>query len=173
MNIFCFPALTVAQPLRVLLGIGPSDRPEFGYRPRTPFSNGRCDTTEIDMKLGDLLVEAKLTESNFQIADSRLLHRYRDLDTVFETAELPLRKGKHIGYQLVRGVLAAYAANASFCVFCDARRPDLIECWFGVIRAVRLYDLRCRLKLLTWQELAREVPTDLQQFLAQKYGIFP
>lgn len=173
MNIFCYPALTLAPPLRALLGIGPSEHPEFGYKPRTPFSNGRCDNTEIDMKLGDLLVEAKLTESDFQLADPRLLHRYRDLETVFDTSELPLRKGKHIGYQLIRGVLAAHAAKASFCVFCDVRRPDLTECWFNVIRAVRLYDLRCRLKLLTWQEIARAVPSDLQQFLAQKYGIFP
>jgi len=36
---------------------------------------------------------------------------------------------------------------------------------------VRLYDLRCRLKLLTWQELAGVVPGDLQEFLALKYGI--
>jgi hypothetical protein len=155
------------------LGSDLAELPEFGFKPRTPLSNLRFDNTEIDMKLGDLLVEAKLTESDFQLADPRLVHRYRDLATVFDIAELPLRKGKHIGYQLIRGALAAYAANTSFCVFCDARRPDLTECWYSVIRAVRLYDLRCRLKLLTWQELARAVPIDLQEFLASKYGIIP
>jgi hypothetical protein len=41
------------------------------------------------------------------------------------------------------------------------------------MRAVRLSELRCRLKLLTWQELATVLPADLQQFLAVKYGIFP
>ncbi len=173
MNIFCYPALTVAPAVRALLGSAASELPEFGIKPRTPFSNGRKDNTEVDMRLGDLLVEAKLTESDFQVADSRLVRRYRDLEAVFETSELPLRSGKHIGYQLIRGVLAAYAAGGSFCVFCDARRPDLAECWYRVMRAVRLYDLRCRLKLLTWQELAKAVPCDLQEFLALKYGIVP
>ena len=125
------------------------------------------------MRLGDLLVEAKLTESDFQLTDARLLHRYRDFESVFDKVDLPLRRGKHVGYQLIRGALAAYAANGSFCVVCDARRPDLAECWYSVMRAVRLVDLRCRLKLLTWQELAKAVPYDLRDFLALKYGVFP
>ena len=173
MNIFCYPALTAVPGVRALLGSDRTELPEFGIKPRTPFSNGRKDNTEIDMRLGDLFVEAKLTESDFQVADSRLVRRYRDLEIVFETCELPLRNGKHIGYQLIRGILAAHAAERSFCVFCDARRPDLSECWYRVMRAVRLYDLRCRLKLLTWQELAEVVPRDLQEFLALKYGIVP
>jgi hypothetical protein len=41
------------------------------------------------------------------------------------------------------------------------------------MRCVRPYDLRCRLKLLTWQELAKAVPCDLQDFLEVKYGIVP
>jgi hypothetical protein len=171
MNIFCYPALMEVPAVRALLGSDRAEVPEFGIKPRTPLLNGRKDNTEIDMRIGGLLVEAKLTESDFQIADARLVRRYRDLETVFETCELPLRNGKHVGYQLIRGILAAYAAEGSFCVFCDARRPDLSECWYRVMRAVRLYDLRCRLKLLTWQELAGVVPGDLQEFLALKYGI--
>ena len=77
------------------------------------------------------------------------------------------------GYQLIRGVLAAYATGGSFCVLCDARRPDLIENWYAVIRAVRSCVLRCRLQLLTWQELAAVLPRSLQKFLAAKYGIVP
>jgi hypothetical protein len=173
MNIFCYPALTGMPAVRALLGNAPSELPEFGFKPRTPLSNGRCDNTEIDMKLGGLLVEAKLTESDFQLADPRLMHRYRDLETVFDTSELPLRRGKQVGYQLIRGALAAYAANNSFCVVCDARRPDLAECWYRVMRAVRLVDLRCRLQLLTWQEIAKVVPLELRNFLGLKYGIFP
>jgi hypothetical protein len=75
------------------------------------------------------------------------------------------------GYQLIRGVLAAYATGGSFCVFCDARRPDLIENWYPVMRAVRSCVLRCRLQLLTWQELAAVLPKSMQKFLAAKYGI--
>ena len=70
------------------------------------------------------------------------------------------------GYQLIRGVLAAYATGGSFCVFCDARRPDLIENWYSVMRAVRSCVLRCRLQLLTWQELA----TGVAQFTAEISG---
>ncbi len=173
MNVFCYPGLTDVPAVRALLGSAASELPGFGIRPRTPLSNGRKDNTEIDMRLGDLLVEAKLTESDFQVAEARLVRRYRDVEGVFETAELPLRGGKHVGYQLIRGVLAAYATGGSFCVFCDARRSDLAEGWYRVMRAVRLYELRCRLKLLTWQELAKVVPSDLQEFLAVKYGIVP
>ena len=76
--------------------------PEFGFKPRTPLANGRVDATEIDMRLGDLLVEAKLTESDFQVGDQRLVRRYREVDEVFEVEELPLRKGRHVGYELLR-----------------------------------------------------------------------
>jgi hypothetical protein len=47
------------------------------------------DRTEIDLQLGDLFVEAKLTESNFQTATLRLIERYRDLETIFELTRLP------------------------------------------------------------------------------------
>jgi len=77
------------------------------------------------------------------------------------------------GYQLIRNVLAAYAADAAFCVLSDARRHDLMEAWFEVLSAVRAPALTPRLKLLTWQELAAVLPADLQHFLATKYGITP
>jgi hypothetical protein len=124
------------------------------------------------MKVGNLLVEAKLTESDFQSARFDLISRYRDLEIVFDLSELPMRSEKQNCYQLIRGTLAAHATECSFCVFCDARRPDLIEAWYAVMRAVRPFDLRCRLKLLTWQELAAILPRDLQEFLANKYGIY-
>jgi hypothetical protein len=173
MNIFCYPGVTGGKAVRALLGNGSWELPAFGVKPRTPLSNGRYDNTEIDMRLGDLWVEAKLTESDFQLADPRLVQRYRDIEEVFDVDELPLRKGKHVGYQLIRGALAAYAVGGSFCVLCDARRPDLREGWYGILRAVRSSGLRCRLKLLTWQELAGAVPCELQAFLEMKYGSAP
>jgi hypothetical protein len=68
-------------------------------------------------------------------------------------------------------VLAAQAAGASFCLLADARRPDLREQWFGVMRCVRDAELRTRCKMLTWQELAEVLPERLRDFLAEKYGI--
>jgi len=88
------------------------------------------------MRLDQLLVEAKLTESDFQSARFDLVSRYRDLETVFDLSELPCRNGRYCSYQLIRGTLAAYATGASFCVFCDARRPDLVEAWYRVMLAV-------------------------------------
>lgn len=172
MNIFCHPGVNVSAGVQAMLGVEPQAVPVFGFKPRTPLHNGKSDNTEIDMKLGRLLVEAKLTESDFQSARFGLIARYRDLDTVFNLSELSSLDGKYHSYQLIRGTLAAYAIGSSFCVFCDARRPDLIEAWYRVMRAVRLFDLRCRLKLLTWQEMATVLPNDLQEFLAIKYGIF-
>lgn len=173
MSIFCYPGILDHSSVRALLGIDSKIDPEFGYKPRTPLHGGKRDNTEIDMKIGELLVEAKLTESNFQFASMDLISRYRDLEAVFDVSELPARNGKQCGYQLIRGALAAYATRRSFCVFCDARRPDLVESWYRIMRAVQPFELRCRLKLLTWQELTSVLPQGLQLFLSAKYGIFP
>ena len=53
----------------------------------------------------------------------------------------------------------------------DARRPDLSEAWYCVLRAVRSCDLRSRLAILTWQELISALPEALQIFLHEEYGI--
>lgn len=173
MNIFCHPKVLTSATVRGILGIESDAVPVFGFKPRTPLQGGGHDNTEIDMKVDHLLVEAKLTESDFQSARLDLICRYRDVETVFDLSALPIRNGKQRGYQLIRGTLAAYARECSFCVFCDARRPDLVEGWYQVMRAVRPFELRYRLKLLTWQEMAAALPEDLQQFLAIKYGILP
>jgi hypothetical protein len=73
----------------------------------------------------------------------------------------------------IRNVLAAFASETSFCVLCDARRRDLIECWYSVMSAVHYPCFACRLKLLTWQELVEVLPEGLQQFVEFKYGICP
>jgi hypothetical protein len=172
MNIFCYPKVFAGRGTRTLLSTEQNAEPEFGFKPRVPLHRGMRDCTEVDMKIGELLVEAKLTESDFQWASPRLISRYRDLETVFDCSQLPMRKGRYGGYQLIRRTLAASALQLSFCVLCDARRPDLIEVWYSILRAVRPIELRCRLKLLTWQELAVTLPEDLQRFLAVKYGIF-
>ena len=62
------------------------------------------------------------------------------------------------GINSFRNVLAAYARGCSFCVIHDERRPDLREAWFEVMAAVKPAELRVRLKVLTWQELAAALP---------------
>jgi hypothetical protein len=173
MNIFCYRRTLSNLALSSLLGVASGLEPEFGFRPGIPLRNGKTDRTEIDLKLGDLLLEAKLTESGFQNAPATMLRRYRDLEEVFATGELVKSGDRVRHYQLIRGVLAAHSTGGSFCLLCDARRPDLIESWFAVLRAVENCALRCRLQLRTWQELARALPQGLRRFLAIKYGIAP
>jgi hypothetical protein len=121
--------------------------------------------------LGDVLVEAKLTESDFQSAKKEVLLAYRDFAEVFDGQQLPQTDLRYHSYQLLRNVLAAHALEYSFCVLIDARRPELAEAWYAIMRCVRPVELRTRLRISTWQELARSAPPKLRTFLAAKYGI--
>jgi hypothetical protein len=173
MNIFCYPGITSRANVCSLLGVDRGLRPQFGVRPGTPFVNGRADRTEVDMSLGHLLVEAKLTEGGFQNARCDMVLRYGNFNEVFDPDELPSAAGTYRHYQLIRGVLAAHHCGRSFLVLCDSRRTDLREGWYSVLRAVRSCELRSRLATLTWQELAATLPGKLQKFLNYKYGICP
>ncbi len=223
MNVFCAPGVDEAPTVRNALGVEGEGAPVFGWKARVPLANGRFDRTEVDMRWGSLLVEAKLTEGDFQTAKAAVVEAYRDFDAVFEREMLPrveLRTARrrtavefaeeftqeweetaadasaaaevsaefqagivarareaepaepgYAGYQLIRNVLAAYAEGCSFCVIHDARRPDLREAWFEVMAAVKSFEMRVRLKVTTWQELAELLPEELREFLDCKYGI--
>jgi hypothetical protein len=225
MNIFCTPGVAESPVVRQALGVDEEASPIFGWRARVPLKNGHFDRTEVDMRLGSLLVEAKLTEGDFQTRAAAVVEGYRDFDTVFDRERLPRvqlatkrrreaaefpedysqefeetrnssmidspdlqallldtapylaaasspgAEAGYASYQLVRNALAAYAMGGSFCVMLDERRPDLREAWFEVMAAVNSADMRVRLKVLTWQELAAMLPEGLQEFLDRKYGI--
>jgi hypothetical protein len=223
MNVFCSPGVSA---LRRLLGVEGDGLPEFGWRAKVPLKSGLFDRTEVDMRWGELLVEAKLTEGDFQTRKAEVVEGYRDFEAVFDRELLPRaeaitvrrksavefaeaysqewedtsalaadevgeaarefqaalvagaeaeapREARYVSYQLIRNVLAAHATGSSFCVICDERRPDLIEAWFDVMRAVRTAEVRTRLKVLTWQELVVVLPESLREFLGAKYGIGP
>jgi hypothetical protein len=209
MSIFCHPEVFDGERLSpgvaALFGVDGESRPCFGVRPGVPLrerptqrtrKKELVDRTEVDMVLGDLFCEAKLTENDFQTAAPALVEQYRDLTAVFDlerlprrvtappplpanvdpddpTVNLPRRVSRPCieGYQLIRNVLAAYAGEASFCLLVDARRGDLIEQWFAVLSAVKALSFASRLRIRTWQELAAALPRDLQSFLEMKYGI--
>jgi hypothetical protein len=224
MNVFCTPEVVDSTAVQRMLGVEADVPPDFGWKAKVPLASGLFDRTEVDMRWGDLLVEAKLTESDFQTRKAEVVEAYQDFDAVFErellprvevmttrrraagefseaytqewedTAGLPLdevgqtarefraglvteaektspRQVRYRGYQLIRNVLAAHATGSRFCVICDERRPDLMEAWFAVMRAVRSAEMRTRLTVLTWQELAAVLPRKLREFLAAKYGI--
>jgi len=171
MNIFCHPGVARAGKPFAMLGVDSDSTPLFGHKARVPLINGRFDRTEVDMHLGNLLVEAKLTESDFQRAGKRVLMVYRDFLDVFDHEQLPQTDSHYLGYQLLRNVLAAHAMQCSFCVLLDARRPDLIEAWYAVMKCVKPVELRAAFSVLTWQELAEALPSRLRAFLDSKYGI--
>jgi hypothetical protein len=171
MNIFCYPGVTKRRELSLLMGADAKDLPEFGFRPFVPLLSGAKERTEVDMKLGSVLFEAKLTEADFQTQNPTTVEQYRDFGDVFDCSQLPRRDHDYVSYQLLRNILAAYALNLQFCVLLDVRRPDLLEQYYRVMRCVLSTDLRTRCKVLTWQELASCLPAALQRFLAIKYGI--
>ncbi|NUQ29658.1 MAG: hypothetical protein HOQ35_14250 [Acidobacteriaceae bacterium] len=172
MNIVCYPGLLARPQVCALLGIAPGLTPEFGVRMKAPQHGTRSDRSEVDLVLGHLLNEAKLTETGFQTARPALIERYRDLEEVFFLEDLPRNsRGDYLHYQLLRGALAAHHSGKIYLVLCDARRSDLREAWFQIIRCVRTADLRSRLALLTWQELAATVPKGLAAFLERKYRL--
>ena len=173
MNVFCHPrAFEHGSMLRSLLGTTPPERLQFGCLPRLPLLANHVERTEIDLRIGDLWIEAKLTETEFPRAPRQRVLRYRDFESAFDADLLPQTGQFYLHYQLIRGVLCAFAAlETRYCVICDARRPDLIDAWFAVARAVRHASLRSRLQLLTWQEIASVLPGSMQEWLAAKYGI--
>ena len=220
MNVFCAPEVISSPVVRRMMGIDNECDPIFGWKARVPLKNGRADRTEVDMSWDNLLVEAKLTETDFQCREAHIVEGYRDLDEVFDRDLLPrvqirMRRRREAvelaeeftqeweppcegaeevarafqaeiesradaeqpwlpgfaSYQLIRNVLAAHATGASFCVIHDARRPDLREAWFSVMRAVKNAEMRIRCKALTWQEIVSLLPEGLCDFLDVKYGL--
>jgi hypothetical protein len=63
--------------------------PIFGWKARVPLANGKFDRTEVDVRFGSLLAEAKLTESDFQSRSAAIVESYRDFDEVFDRDRLP------------------------------------------------------------------------------------
>ena len=89
MNIFCTPGAAESAAVRNVFGCAANVTPDFGWKARVPLASGRFDRTEVDMRLGELLVEAKLTESDFQTREARVVEAYRDFDAVFDRDLLP------------------------------------------------------------------------------------
>jgi hypothetical protein len=171
MNIFCHPPTVRSKRFCEALGIESEAKLSFGYRARVPLVNGRSDRTEVDLRFGDQLMEAKLTENDFQRVEKSRLAAYRDFTEIFDWRRLPQTADCYASYQLLRNILAAHALSCRFRVLVDARRPDLVDQWYAVMSCVKPVDLRTKLRISTWQELAGLLPAKLQVFLAMKYGI--
>ena len=130
---------------------------------------GRVDCTEIDLRIGDLMIEAKLTETDFQVVRFELAERYLHFHAVLISTACP---EEQTGCSRIPGRTSlAVAEECRYCLICDERRPDLVARWFEVLAAIRHSDQRCRCVLVTWQEISRTLPKGLQKWLEEKYGI--
>jgi hypothetical protein len=89
MNVFCTPGVADSAAVRHMLGVAEDAEMVFGWKARVPLATGRFDRTEVDMRWGDLLVESKLTETDFQCREAALVEAYRDFEAVFDVALLP------------------------------------------------------------------------------------
>ncbi len=89
MNVFCTPGVAESPAVRQMLGMEDDALPVFGWKARVLLANGRVDRTEVDLRWGGLLVEAKLTEADFQTRAAAVVEGYRDFDVVFERELLP------------------------------------------------------------------------------------
>jgi len=73
MNVFCHPRTLNDPTLCSTMNVQIGESPIFGFRARVPLANGRADRTEVDMKLGGLLVESKLRNQTSRPDVSKLL----------------------------------------------------------------------------------------------------
>jgi hypothetical protein len=87
MNIFCYPGVTRRREVCRILGLEPGSVPDFGFMPRVPLLSEATERTEVDMKLGNMLFEAKLTEGDFRFSvwswsrDIGILGTYLSVDS--------------------------------------------------------------------------------------------
>lgn len=173
MNVFCYPGVLRRRALCACLGVEPGMRPCFGFRPALAMQGGEVDRTELDMVLGDVLVEAKLTEGGFGQASRERLLRYCGVEESFSVKDLPQTGRGYAGYQIVRGLLAAARCGGRYVVLLDGRRADLADLCFGVVTAAHAEATRSLFQLRTWQEIAACVPPVVREFLATRFGIEP
>ncbi len=170
MNIFCHPGIDKWKSLKKLLGLSEIGEPEFGFLAKVKKDNGQVDATEIDMRLGGILIEAKLTEKDFTRKEKTIVESYHNFKKVFNKELLSQSGEDYLNYQLIRNILAAYQHNLSFLLLCDARRPDLARELYLTVRCVKNDRLRAKCNIVFWQEIAQNVGKELRDFLIEKYG---
>jgi len=165
MNIFCYPKILKWKGVRKLLKIEDKQIIEFGKR----FEIEGQFMAEVDMKIGNHIFEAKLTESNFTEETIEKIENYKDFVLVFESDLLLKNDTQYFNYQLIRNILVAYYYNFSFTMICDESRTDLIRSIFEITKAVKIEKLRKRINFITWQEIVDVCGKELKNFIENKY----
>ncbi|WP_338357517.1 PGN_0703 family putative restriction endonuclease [Yeosuana marina] len=165
MNIFAYPNTLENESLRNLLDVNKNDSIEFGWNPE--FEN-ETRKTEIDMKIGDTIFEAKLTEADFKKKHKKIVLAYEDVEQTLYLRNLA--KGENVlHYQLIRNLLTAKKYNFKFNLIIEASRIDLINAFNEVKSSIKDNALASRFNFLTWQEITEILGDDLKAYILQKY----
>lgn len=168
MNIFCYPKINQWKGIKQLLGTDDLNDIKFGWNPF--FENEDLkQPTEIDMKIGNHIFEAKLTENNFTQKEKKIVKNYSDFSKVFDLEKLNIIEDKYESYQLIRNILTAYKYNYSFTLLIDETRTDLIRFLITIIKAININELQNKINFVTWQEIAHVCGKDLKDYLENKY----
>jgi hypothetical protein len=170
MNIFCHPKILKWKGVRDLLGLVDVEI-RFGVEPGVEKGGGESRPTEIDMEVGDLFVEAKLTEPDFCSKEIAEASKYSHLSACFDVEKLPRRGTQFTSYQIVRNLLASIQHGKRHALFCDERRPDLVRSYLETVNCLKDANHRSRCRVIFWQEIAQVCGKDLKNFLQEKYGI--
>jgi hypothetical protein len=152
MNVFCHPSAAANSSLHEKLGIITWETPVFGWKANLP-NELRRYPTECDMKIGDTIVEAKLTEKDFTQKCSDVVERYPGFFEIFDAAKLPRDGDEYLHYQLIRNITVAQVYGFRFVLIIDERRKDLKEAFEAVRACVRDEELRSRCGVVGWQDL--------------------
>lgn len=170
MSIFCHPKIASWKGVSDLVGC-PVDSPRFGFKALVRKHGTDGDATEIDLAIGDCLIEAKLTEKDFTEKDVADVSQYTDLASLFHIESLPVRNGRYQNYQVIRNLLAAIQHEKRQILLCDERRPDLVRSYLETVSCLKDVQHRQRCRVIFWQEIARASGAELVTYLKARYGI--
>lgn len=170
MNIFCHQKIKKWKSIQNLFKISQINTIEFGYKAKI-LKAGKFDSTEIDMKMNNIIVEAKLTENNFTNKEKSIVELYDKFDKIFNKRKLQQNNKYYMNYQLIRNILAADQLGSSFYLLCDGRRPDLIRDFYLTVICIKNDLLREKCNIIFWQEIAHGSGRELEDFLIEKYKL--
>lgn len=165
-NFFIHPKIREWKSLRDLISINQSDDIEFGWNPQ--FDNEANHKTEIDMKIGNSIFEAKLTEKDFTSKELQIVLGYSNVENIID---LKVLTNNNIvsNYQLIRNLLTAEKHGFKFNLLIDETRIDLIREFYKVKCAIKVNSLLDNFNFITWQEISNCVGVDLKNYITEKY----
>ncbi len=166
MNLFAHPKIKEWKSLRDLIGINETDEIEFGWNPL--FENEKSRKTEIDMKIGKSIFEAKLTETDFTQKQIEVVLTYQNVEDIIDISALT-KDGIVSNYQLIRNLLAAYKYQFSLYILLDESRTDFIREFINVKNAIKDSTLSNSFHFITWQEVSNSVGQELRSYITEKY----